>query len=72
MSVIPGDLNTHDSPSQAEDVHVVVLDPLADRIVVVAQTGPNAFYLIGGHGSPDAAAADNDPAVNLAGGHGAG
>src|SRR5208337_3428284 len=50
----------------------IVFDPLADRIMVVAQTGPNPFYLIGGHGSPDAAAADDDPAVDLAARHGAG
>jgi len=64
--VIPGDLDTHDPSAQAEDIHLIVFDPLANRIVVVAQTGPNPSYLIGGHGSPDAAAADDDPAVDLA------
>src|SRR5271157_4907207 len=72
LSVIPGDLDTHDSSAQAEDVHVVVFDPLADRIMVVAQTGLDPFYLVGGHGSPDAAAADDDPTVDLAARHDAG
>ena len=67
LHVIPGDLDTHDPPAQAEDVHVVVFDPLADGIMVVAQTGPDPLDLVGGHGSPDAAAADDDPAVDLAG-----
>ena len=56
LSVIPGNLDSHDSSAQAKDVHVVVFDTLADRIMVVAQTGANPFYLIDGHGSPDAAA----------------
>jgi hypothetical protein len=56
LNVIPGDLDTHHPSAQAEDVHFVVFDPLADRIMVVAQTGANPFYLIGRHGSPDAAA----------------
>ena len=56
LSVIPGNLDSHDSSAQAKDVHVVVFDTLADRIMVVAQTGANPFYLIGRHGSPDAAA----------------
>src|SRR5208282_4371857 len=56
LSVIPGDLDTHDPSAQAEDIHLIVFDPLANRIVVVAQTGPNPSYLIGRHGSPDAAA----------------
>jgi hypothetical protein len=30
LGVIPGHLDTHDPPAQARDVHVVVLDPLAD------------------------------------------
>src|SRR5262249_7827305 len=69
---IPGNLDSHDAPTQAEDVHVVVLDPLADGIMVVAQAGSDPSGLVGGHGRPDAAAADDDPAVDLPGGHGAG
>ena len=46
LSVIPGNLDSHDSSAQAKDVHVVVFDTLADRIMVVAQTGANPFNLI--------------------------
>src|SRR5262249_52558488 len=72
LRVIPGDLDAHDPPAQAQDVHVVVLDPLADRVMVVAQAGPDPSHLVGGHGRPDPATADDDPAVELAGRHGAG
>src|SRR4051794_20886957 len=41
-------------------------------IVVVAQTGPYPSHLVGGYGSPDATAADDDPAIDLAGRHGQG
>ena len=70
--MIPGNLDTHDPAAQAKDVHIVVFDPLADGIMVVAQTGPDPLDLVGGHGSPDAAAADDDPPIDLAGRHGAG
>src|SRR5262249_49504790 len=41
-------------------------------IMVVAQAGPDPLNLVGGHRCPDTAAADDDPAVDLAGRHGAG
>jgi hypothetical protein len=31
LCVIPGDLDAHDPPAQAEDVHVVVFDPPGGR-----------------------------------------
>jgi hypothetical protein len=40
--------------------------------MVVAEPGTNSFDLVGGHGSPDATAADDDAPVHFASRHSAG
>src|SRR5690606_21774489 len=55
--------------TQAEHVHVVVLDTLVRGIGVVAQRGVNSRHLVGGDARADAAAAHHDPALYLTGNH---
>jgi hypothetical protein len=49
--------------SQAEDVHVVVLDHLVRGVGVVGNRGPDAGQLVGGDRGPGAGTADDDPAI---------
>ena len=62
---IPGHLRANGSSTHAEDVHVIILDPLLGREVIVNQTSANAFHFVGAHRSADAAAADRHPAIHL-------
>lgn len=65
-----GNLDTDDAGAEAEHVHIVVLDSLVRRVGIVAQAGAGSADLIGGDTGADAAAADNDAALGLAGGYG--
>ena len=58
--------------AQADDVHVVVFHTLPGGKGVHDRRRPHAADLVGGHGSPDSAAADGDPALDLSGGNGPG
>lgn len=58
-----GDGLADDPGADAEDVHVVVLDPLVGGVVVVADAGADAGDLVGGDADADAAAADQNAAV---------
>jgi hypothetical protein len=62
---------TNHSPTQYQDIYIVVFHSLAiarpvGRIGIVTKTGPNARQLVGGHRSADAAAADQRAPVWLA------
>src|SRR4029077_9445692 len=48
-----------------EHIHVIVLDPLPGREVVVDQGGTDTRYLVGAHRRADTAAADGDAAIDL-------
>ena len=52
--------------AQAQDVHVVVLDPLSRRVGVVAQARAHPAYLVGRYTGAHAAAADDDASVDRA------
>ena len=43
LCVIPGDVDTHDTPAQAEDVYVIAFDTLAGGVMIVAQTDPDSL-----------------------------
>src|SRR6266403_4001135 len=58
LDEIPGHRRSNGSPAHAKDVHVIVLDALPGREVVVDQTGADALDLVGAHRRADAAAAD--------------
>src|SRR4029077_5914324 len=47
-----------------EHIHVIVLDPLPGREVVVDQGGTDTRYLVGAHRRADTAAADGDAAID--------
>src|SRR6266850_5810599 len=63
---LPGDLLPDDPGAEAEDVHVVVLDPLMGGVGVVEEPGADAGELVGGHRHAHAAAADDDAALDVA------
>src|SRR5262249_1789388 len=61
------DRRADDLGSQAEDVHVVVLDALVRAVRVVADRRPDAYDLARGDSRADARAADEHAALRVAG-----
>jgi hypothetical protein len=51
---LEGQFWADDPGTDAQDVHVIVFDPLASRVGVMAQAGANAWEFVGRH-------ADSDP-----------
>src|SRR5262245_50591837 len=64
LDQIPRDLGAHRAAAHAEDVHVVVLDALPRREVIVNERGPNAPHLVRTDRSPDSAPADRHTAID--------
>ena len=69
LDQIPGHGRSHGSSAHANDVHVIVLDALPGREMVVDQTGADTRDFVGAHRRADAAAADRDAAFHFLGGH---
>ena len=69
---VPGHRRSHGPASNADYVHVIVLDSLPGGEVVVNQGGADARNLIGADRGADAAAADCYPSFHLTGGYGPG
>src|SRR5262249_50362277 len=67
---VPGDFRPHGPAAHAQDVHVIVLDPLPGREVVVDQRRTDTLDLVGAHGRADTAAADRHAALHRARRHG--
>ena len=65
LDEVPGHGRSDGAASQTEDVHVIVLDPLPGRKVVVDQRGADPGNLVGADRRADSAAADRHPAVHL-------
>src|ERR671918_653261 len=63
---LAGQLRADHLGSEAENVHVVVLDALVRRVRVVADRGTDPSKLVRGHGGADAGAADEYAALCLA------
>src|ERR1019366_1338988 len=63
---IQGQLRSDDARAQAEHFHVVMFDALVRRITIVAKRSANAGKLVGRHGRPHAAAADEYRPLRLA------
>jgi hypothetical protein len=57
------------SAAHADDIHVIVLDPLPGREMIVNQSGSDAWNLVGADGGAYSAAADRYAAFHLASGH---
>src|SRR5271166_846391 len=66
---IPRHLGSYGAATQAEDVHVIVLNALPRREMVVDERGADAPDFVGAHGRTNAAAADRDAAFHFARGH---
>src|SRR4030081_184897 len=58
---IPGHAWTHRAATDADDVHVVVLDALPSGKVVMDQRGTNGRHLVGADRGAHAAAAERHP-----------
>ena len=57
---IPSHGDARRSAAEAKDIHVVVLDTLASREIVMAESGSYARYLVRGHRSSDSTTANQD------------
>ena len=56
---------SHRPTAHTKDIHVIVLDPLLGREVVMDQRGADALNLIGTYRRADAAAADRHATIYL-------
>src|SRR5258708_31698252 len=65
LDEIPCYGRSHGPAAHTNDVHVVVLDALPGREVVVDQGGADTRNFVGAHGGPDAAAANRDAPLHL-------
>ena len=72
LDEIPSYGRPHRSAAHANDVHMIVLDPLPSREVVVNQPGADAWDLVGANRRAHAAAADRDTMFYLPPGDGSG
>jgi hypothetical protein len=62
---LKGHLRANNAGSNAEDVHVIVLHPLASRVSVVAEAGANSREFVSSHAHADARTANQDSAIDL-------
>jgi hypothetical protein len=69
---VPSHHGSHDAASETNDVHVIVLDALPSREVVVDQTGAYSRNFVGANRSTYPASANSNPAIYCAGGDCAG
>src|SRR5262245_4249364 len=64
LNEIPRDGGSNGAAADADDVHVIVFDPLSRGKVVMNQSGTSARNFVGADRSPDAAAANGDSAFH--------
>ena len=72
LDQLPSQHFPHNAASEANHVHVVVLDALVGRVGVADQGRTDAVYLVRGHTGPHAAPADRNAAIYLAARNGLG
>ena len=65
LNEVPSHCGSHCAATHAENVHVIVLDALPGREMIVDQRGTDARNLVGTHRCPDAAATDGDATFDL-------
>jgi len=65
LNYLKGNFGANDTRADAEDVHIVMLHPLAGRVGVMAETGSDPRELVGSDTHPHAGAADQDTAIDL-------
>jgi hypothetical protein len=66
LDQVPGNGGSHGAAAHTNDVHVIVLDTLPGRVMVVDQSGADAWNLVGANGGTHAAAADRYAAFHFA------
>jgi hypothetical protein len=69
LNQVPGDGWADRPAAHAQDVHVIVFNPLPGREVIVDQRGADTWNLVSANRSPNAAAANGDTTRHLAGRH---
>jgi hypothetical protein len=62
---LKGDFGADDPSADAEDVHIVMLHPLASRVGIVTEASSNAGKLVSGDAHPHSRTADQDSAIDL-------
>jgi hypothetical protein len=70
LNQIPGHGWAHGPTAHTDDIHVVILNTLLGRKVIMNEPGADAPDLIGTHGSADTAPADCDAAKYFTGSYG--
>jgi hypothetical protein len=65
LDEIPGHRRSNGSSAHTKDVHVIVLNALPGREMVVDQTSADTLDLVGAHRRADAAAADRKAAIHF-------
>jgi hypothetical protein len=65
---VPSHHGPYDPAPETDNVHVIVLDALPSREMVVDQTGANTRNFVGADGSTHPASANSNPAIYCAGG----
>jgi hypothetical protein len=63
---VPGHHGPHDPAAKTDNVHVIVLDALPSREVIIDQSGVNSRNFVGANGSTDSTPANSNPALNRA------
>src|SRR5262245_1271351 len=66
---VPSHSRSYRPAAHTEDVHVIVLDALLGREMVMDQCGADAVNLVGAHRRANSAATDGHTAVHLSGDH---
>src|ERR1700723_811564 len=63
LDKVPGHHGPDDPATETNDVHVIVLDPLPSREVIIDQSGSDSRNFVGADRSPHAASANSNPAL---------
>jgi hypothetical protein len=66
LDQVPSHFGAYSPSAHAQNVHVIVLDPLLGREVIVDQPGADSLHLIGTDGCTYAATADGDASLDYA------
>src|SRR5215475_2704140 len=69
LDEVPSHGRSYRPAAHAKDVHMIVLDALLGREVVMDQCGTDAVNLVGAHRRTDTAAADRHTAIHLSSDH---
>jgi hypothetical protein len=69
LNKVPGDHGPYDPATQTNNVHVIVLDTLPSREVIIDQSSANSRNFVGTDGSTHTASTNRNPALYRTGRH---